>query len=81
MKKIFGVVLAVVLMGVIATQAQFVSAKSKEVEKGEKERRVTSPLTSPCKPGWGYGDKNHCHSGPSGLTHNHNNEKNEKHDK
>jgi hypothetical protein len=20
----------------------------------------------PCKPGWGYGDKNHCHSGPPG---------------
>jgi len=19
-----------------------------------------------CKPGWGYGDKNHCHSGPPG---------------
>jgi len=21
-----------------------------------------------CKPGWGYGDKNHCHSGPPGLN-------------
>jgi len=25
---------------------------------------ITSPITSPttCKPGWGFGDKNHCHS-------------------
>ena len=22
---------------------------------------------TPCKPGWGFGDKNHCHSGPPGL--------------
>ena len=28
---------------------------------------VTSPITGPlCKPGWGYGDKNHCHFGPPG---------------
>ena len=24
-----------------------------------------------CKPGWGYGDKNHCHSGPPGLNKSH----------
>jgi hypothetical protein len=23
-------------------------------------------VASSCKPGWGYGDKNHCHSGPPG---------------
>jgi hypothetical protein len=22
---------------------------------------------SACKPGWGYGDTNHCHTGPPGL--------------
>ena len=22
--------------------------------------------TTMCKPGWGYGDTNHCHSGPPG---------------
>jgi hypothetical protein len=22
----------------------------------------------PCKPGWGHGDKNHCHSGPPGQN-------------
>jgi hypothetical protein len=26
------------------------------------------PTTAPCKPGWGYGDTNHCHSGPPGLA-------------
>jgi hypothetical protein len=29
----------------------------------------TTSTTVPCKPGWGYGDKNHCHSGPPGLNH------------
>jgi cytoskeletal protein RodZ len=29
----------------------------------------TTPTTGQaCKPGWGYGDTNHCHSGPPGLT-------------
>jgi hypothetical protein len=30
---------------------------------------TTTTTTAPtaCKPGWGYGDKNHCHSGPPGL--------------
>ena len=27
-----------------------------------------APKNSP-KPGWGHGDKNHCHSGPPGSTH------------
>ena len=25
-------------------------------------------VTGHCKPGWGHGDKNHCHSGPPGLA-------------
>jgi PA-IL-like protein len=28
---------------------------------------VTVSVSEPCKPGWGWGDKNHCHSGPPGL--------------
>jgi hypothetical protein len=31
----------------------------------------TTSTTVPCKPGWGYGDKNHCHSGPPGLNDPH----------
>ena len=31
----------------------------------------TTPTTAPCKPGWGYGDRNHCHSGPPGLNKPH----------
>jgi len=29
---------------------------------------TTPPTTTPsgCKPGYGFGDKNHCHSGPPG---------------
>lgn len=30
---------------------------------------VPTTGTTVCKPGWGYGDTNHCHSGPPGLTH------------
>ena len=30
-----------------------------------------TPTTQQCKPGWGYGDKNHCHSGPPGLMQHH----------
>jgi len=26
----------------------------------------TEPPVEPCRPGWGYGDDNHCHSGPPG---------------
>jgi hypothetical protein len=25
------------------------------------------PKEKECKPGWGFGDKNHCHYGPPGL--------------
>jgi hypothetical protein len=28
---------------------------------------TTTPTAAACKPGWGFGDKNHCHSGPPGL--------------
>jgi hypothetical protein len=31
----------------------------------------TTPTSQPCKPGWGYGDKNHCHSGPPGQNKKH----------
>lgn len=27
---------------------------------------TTTTVPKPCKPGWGHGDKNHCHSGPPG---------------
>jgi hypothetical protein len=32
------------------------------------ETPTTSPASPQCKPGWGYGDTNHCHSGPPGLS-------------
>ena len=33
--------------------------------------KPTTTTTAPteCKPGHGYGDKNHCHSGPPGRDH------------
>ena len=30
-----------------------------------------TPTTEECQPGWGLGDKNHCHSGPPGRHHHH----------
>jgi hypothetical protein len=29
------------------------------------------PAADECKPGWGHGDTNHCHSGPPGLSEEH----------
>jgi hypothetical protein len=29
---------------------------------------TTTSQVGLCKPGYGYGDKNHCHSGPPGLS-------------
>jgi hypothetical protein len=29
---------------------------------------VPTTTTTVCKPGYGYGDKNHCHSGPPGQV-------------
>jgi hypothetical protein len=29
---------------------------------------TTTTVAEECKPGWGYGDKNHCHSGPPGQN-------------
>ncbi len=29
---------------------------------------VAETPTTTCKPGWGYGDTNHCHSGPPGQA-------------
>ena len=32
---------------------------------------TTTTVPKPCKPGWGHGDKNHCHSGPPGHGNGH----------
>jgi len=29
---------------------------------------IPKTTTTVCKPGYGYGDKNHCHSGPPGQN-------------
>ena len=29
---------------------------------------ITTVPVEDCRPGWGKGDKNHCHAGPPGLT-------------
>lgn len=63
--KIVGSFLASILVAVVAFQVTGVSAHGK---KSPITGPVTGPITSPsdCKPGWGFGDKNHCHSGPRG---------------
>ena len=30
------------------------------------EGQTPTTVAGACKPGWGHGDKNHCHSGPPG---------------
>ena len=64
--KIVGSFFAGILVAVLALQVVGVKAQ-------EGNKPVTSPVTSPitaptCKPGWGFGDKNHCHDGPPGQV-------------
>lgn len=66
--KVFGTIFAAVLLGLFATQVSQVSANNKN----HHNRPLTSPISGPCKPGWGWGDKKHCHSGPPGLKKFHN---------
>lgn len=63
MSKIFAGVTLSLLAVVFAFQVQGVNAKQGE-NNGKKP--LTSPISSPCKPGNGYGDKNHCHFGAPG---------------
>ncbi|MGI8419383.1 MAG: hypothetical protein ACR2LN_01940 [Candidatus Levyibacteriota bacterium] len=66
MRKIFGIILTITLFAIFALQIQQVLA-----DQGDKPITgpVTSPITSPaCKPGFGFGDKNHCHAGPPGQV-------------
>lgn len=79
MRKLIGITLSLMFLGIVVSQVQYVSAKSKEMNEREENRMLTSPLTSPCKPGWGYGDKNHCHTGPPGLSNGHSENKAERH--
>lgn len=63
--KLIGTILGTLLLAVVATQAGLVNAQANSNSK----KPVTAPITgADCKPGWGFGDKNHCHSGPSGLN-------------
>ncbi len=82
MKKIVGSVVALVLLGVFAFQAQSALAG-----KTGSDKPLTSPITptppvsSPCKPGFGYGDKNHCHITPTPPpVHHDDKHDNDKHD-
>ncbi len=58
--KVFGSFIAGILLMTVALQVTSVSAHH---NKHPLTSPVTSPITSPttCKPGWGFGDKNHCH--------------------
>ena len=37
--------------------------------------KTTTTVVKKCKPGYGYGDKNHCHSGPPGQNKKHDDNK------
>ncbi len=64
--KMFGLFITGIFVAVLAFQVTGASAHgSNKPLTGP----VTSPLTSPstCKPGWGWGDRNHCHFGAPGF--------------
>lgn len=84
MRKVFGILIATLLIVILFGQVSYVSANSNHQENNfhqdqqndndndrDDNRPITSPITSPitgplCKPGFGFGDKNHCHFGPPG---------------
>ena len=79
MNKIVGIITVIVLGLFLVVEVNHVRA---DFATGPIGGPITSPITGPisltptptptvtptppCKPGWGYGDKNHCHSGPPG---------------
>lgn len=75
MRKVFGIFTATLLIIILFAQINYASANSRD--KGDHDKPITTPITSPltspitspiiCKPGFGFGDKNHCHFGPPGL--------------
>ncbi len=77
MKKLLGAAFGFALLGIFFIQVQGVAAN-----KGHDTKPVTSPVTSPitCKPGWGFGDKNHCHVGPKGHDKDAHHDNDDKHD-
>lgn len=68
--KFFKLSILVILFFTFFVQTSQVIAKHSDEGpiSGPVTNPITSPITSPlCKPGWGFGDKNHCHFGPPGL--------------
>ena len=65
--KLFGTLFAATLLALLISQVS--NVKAQPGSNGHAiTGPVTSPITGPCRPGWGFGDKNHCHSGPPGLN-------------
>lgn len=68
--KAVRIIIVFSLFVIFAVQASLVMAKNGNANNpvtGPVTNPITSPITSPlCKPGWGFGDKNHCHFGPPG---------------
>lgn len=65
MKSIIVIVASFLMLSVIAFQVQSVNAQKNNKHESTDLSRL---LTSPCKFGFGFGDDNHCHSGPKGLS-------------
>ena len=75
MTRLFGLLIASLFFIIFIFQAGQVLAKHNE---NDEDRPVSAPITSPlCKPGWGFGDKNHCHSGPNKDNHKDDHENND----
>jgi hypothetical protein len=73
MNKLMGITIAVLFFALFLFQVQGVLAgKDNNNSPLTSSITPTPPVTGPslCKPGYGYGDKNHCHSGPKGLENN-----------
>lgn len=76
MNKVYGTIIISALVAIFGVQLKNVVAA--EFKHGPITGPITNPITSPitspitptptCKPGNGFGDKNHCHFGPPGQV-------------
>lgn len=65
--KLLGTIFTAVLLSFLVMEVKSINAEQSANNNRSISGPLTSPITGPCKRGWGFGDKNHCHTGPWGL--------------
>ena len=59
---------AVLIAGAATVALSLSGSLTSSAQNGPYATTTTVPVEAQCKPGWGKGDQNHCHTGPPGRT-------------